>query len=919
MSGRSRDSISARLTVDGVPYRESGAAFSLTSTSFASGVLERDFMLELQAGKHSVVVQWRKWGDTVRSWRSNPALLDGYASARFLAVMGERQSVLAAQNLLPVKLNERGWHTVGDSVLSFHLHAPAAVLLSYGLPVTQHEHPTFDKWSFERWSSIAARLVVDGHPYRSSASSTDGAVHKVSSQRGQLVLELPAGTHTACAAVGRLLRRKCRVVDNNSPAVWWVCREPELLVLVNAANNKPRLFVPGVEDVAEDTDTLINGISVEDIDDQIAEDYALSVTVQVEHGAVSLATRDGLSFSTGNGKRDEYMIFTAPLSAANVALATLTYRPHLDYYGDEIPTITVNDNMHLGVGEALEDTKAVNFTVLPVNDVPVLAVPAAQNVLEDADLSVFGLNVFDVDHLNTESGIAYSFEVSMFVLSGSVSMSTLNGLTFRRGDGEWDPAMRFTGTLEDVNNALQTVVYRPSKNFNSLQHAEFLSLVVVDLEDGVPVPGSTVRGTVAIQVSPQNDAPVIIAPPYQEIMLSGMSFVDSDNLPTDIIDVTISVDNPTSAVRLASLDAAGSGVDVTPADADQHFRQNMTISGTSHNVTSALQGLLYLRSPSFDGGDTISITVTDNMGARSRSERSWIDFSLRQNTHNMEDLPVLTNIEPGRGPRSGGTIVEITSSQRITEGMFCQFGPKLVTATASSNTSVLCTVPTSSSRGSLPVSVRLTNGADFWSNAQQFYYDDFITIRKVEPSQAPSGGGASVTVVGSDFVSSAGLACRFNATVVEAFWLSQEAITCVAPAVSMAGPTTLSLSYNGVDFSPTVIFEYVNRVERNQYTRPMVNATVALRSPSLVLIWDQALSLCVVLELLTLQVSSQTHRTRHANRPYSWRMPSGSLLRSSSVPMVEIHFQIQMSLSPTQICLLRTSNQLSARAPVALW
>ena len=83
-----------------MPYRESGAAFSPTTTSFASGVLERDFMLELQPGKHSVSVQWRKWGSTVRSWRSNPAFLDGYASARFLAVMGERQSVLAAQNML---------------------------------------------------------------------------------------------------------------------------------------------------------------------------------------------------------------------------------------------------------------------------------------------------------------------------------------------------------------------------------------------------------------------------------------------------------------------------------------------------------------------------------------------------------------------------------------------------------------------------------------------------------------------------------------------------------------------------------------------------------------------------------------------------------------------------------------------------
>ena len=147
-------------------------------------------MLELQPGKHSIAVQWRKWGNTVRSWRSNPALLDGYASARFISAMGERQSVAATQNLLQAKQNERGWNTVGDSILSFHLHAPAAVLFSYGLPITQHEHPTFDKWSYERWSSIAARLVVDGHPYRTSASSTDGTVHKVVGQRGQLMLEL---------------------------------------------------------------------------------------------------------------------------------------------------------------------------------------------------------------------------------------------------------------------------------------------------------------------------------------------------------------------------------------------------------------------------------------------------------------------------------------------------------------------------------------------------------------------------------------------------------------------------------------------------------------------------------------------------------------------------------------------------------
>ena len=92
-NGRRRDSISARIMVDGSGYRESGSALSMTSTSFTSGVLDRDFVLTLQPGSHEVIVQWRKWGNGVKFWRSNPALLDGYASARFLAVMGERLEI----------------------------------------------------------------------------------------------------------------------------------------------------------------------------------------------------------------------------------------------------------------------------------------------------------------------------------------------------------------------------------------------------------------------------------------------------------------------------------------------------------------------------------------------------------------------------------------------------------------------------------------------------------------------------------------------------------------------------------------------------------------------------------------------------------------------------------------------------------
>ena len=39
--------------------------------------------------------------------------------------------------------------------------------------------------------------MVDGKPYRHTGAMTDGNLDRTAQHRGQLVLELPAGTHTA--------------------------------------------------------------------------------------------------------------------------------------------------------------------------------------------------------------------------------------------------------------------------------------------------------------------------------------------------------------------------------------------------------------------------------------------------------------------------------------------------------------------------------------------------------------------------------------------------------------------------------------------------------------------------------------------------------------------------------------------------
>ncbi|CAM9734048.1 unnamed protein product [Scytosiphon promiscuus] len=605
------EDVSARLVVDGIPYRESIGSHAVLTVQLNSGMLERDLVLSLQAGEHTVAVEWRKRGSTIRAWRNSPSLLDGFAASRFVVAMGERFDVVSQHFLTPIVLKDpfNEWHTVGGRQLEFYLHGPATVLFTYGLPVTQYGHPTFDSWSWERWSSIQARLLVDGVPYRHSASQLDGSERIVGELRGLLAVSLAAGSHTAA------LQWKAESVDGSIP--WYVLNGvggffqggEELLVLVNAENNQPKVILPsGPFTVNEDEHIFISGARVSDIDMDISKNYELAVRLSVEEGLVSLNGTNGLGFSVGDGVEDGLMYFHGPASSIGDALGSIRYRGRLNWFGNDTLTLTINDQMYLGAGEAKSDTKKVVVLVLPVPDVPEIALPTSPAVKEDGRILLSGLGMYDAD-VSGPGAEGLLFDVWLEAVAGCLSLNGSTGLLLKTGRGLADRFVAFTGRLADINAAVDLLTYVPDQDFNSGQHAEILTV-------GIWQTGSTeakVAGTLPIFVGAVNDPPTIATPHHHVAKLGAFRIWDRHfhtqtrtSTMAGNLTIGISTDTPSGKITLQGMDVGRVPFQV---GAGAMYGTEQWLTGSAEDLSAALAQaqLIYSRSPGYDGADVFQI------------------------------------------------------------------------------------------------------------------------------------------------------------------------------------------------------------------------------------------------------------------------------------------------------------------------
>ena len=196
--------------------------------------------------------------------------------------------------------------------------------------------------------------------------------------------------------------------------------------------------------------------------------------------------------------------------------------------------------------------------------------------------------------------------------------------------------MTFTGTIANINAALNDLAFDPNANFNG---AAFLNVSVDDLGNtgfGGPLFDSA---QVAITVNSVNDAPVLMVPggvtlnEDGSVVLGAITIADED-IGGGNAEVTLSVSDgiltlPTTMGLSFSMGGNGS--------------PSMTFSGNLGNVNTAINGITYAPNPDFNGGDTLSVSVSDlgNTGGPAQLDSDVVSITVDP----INDAPIA--IVPG--------------------------------------------------------------------------------------------------------------------------------------------------------------------------------------------------------------------------------------------------------------------------------
>ena len=283
---------------------------------------------------------------------------------------------------------------------------------------------------------------------------------------------------------------------------------------------------------------------------------------------------------------------------------TFLYVPDADFAGVDSFRYKATD------GTTDSNVATVTITVSGVNDAPVNVVPAAQTLVEDTTLTFSAANgnairLTDIDAGNGEIELRLS-------VNGFLTFPTTQGLTFVTGSNGGNIIV-VRGTLSDLNNALEGLVFQPGANFTG---SYSLQVRTDDLGTGGTGGARTDLDYVTLNITPVNDAPRNVVP-----LITPVATEDTPFTFSPAIWVTDPDQHDTGAysrpIRVTIDFDAGSGtLTVTPRSGvtiTGNGTAQVVLEGAVPYVSQVMQSLVFTPVANTNNAtDPVQIRITTN-------------------------------------------------------------------------------------------------------------------------------------------------------------------------------------------------------------------------------------------------------------------------------------------------------------------
>ena len=209
---------------------------------------------------------------------------------------------------------------------------------------------------------------------------------------------------------------------------------------------------------------------------------------------------------------------------------------------------------------------------------------------------------------------------------------------------------------------------------------------------------------------------------------------------------------------------------------------------------SALDDVVACITPALD--DHVEVSLSLNGGT---DKSASLPFRI------YEDEPVLLGLSPVLGSLRGGTVVHISGSNLDHDTAVCRFAGLVVEASLVSSSQITCVSPSLENEGDITVEVA-ANGVDFTKVPGKFHAAALPTILSITPSIIVAGAERRIVVNGRGFIDGNGLSCRFGDVSVQASFIDERSIACVAPAGPPRTKVCVDVALNDEDYEARAAF-----------------------------------------------------------------------------------------------------------------